>query len=140
MTPDIGAAPSSCGPRRNPGRPHSRYEITPKKQNRRRQYLRRQNHPFTQTFENLVRSRGLEPPCLAALAPQASASASSATTARNKLYIRTLFSPERNANVNQIRRTPGVMDKCTRMSRSRSPAQGWCENSESNPQTSDTSQ
>src|SRR5216684_2895645 len=31
--------------------------------------------------ENLVRSRGLEPPRLAALAPQASASASSATTA-----------------------------------------------------------
>src|ERR1700683_2628251 len=48
------------------------------------------------SFENLVRSRGLEPPCLAALAPQASASASSATTARNKLYIRTLFASERN--------------------------------------------
>ena len=34
------------------------------------------------TAEILVRSRGLEPPRLAALAPQASASASSATTAR----------------------------------------------------------
>src|SRR5712692_6779675 len=35
--------------------------------------------------ENLVRSRGLEPPRLAALAPQASASASSATTAMTSI-------------------------------------------------------
>jgi len=35
----------------------------------------------TEDIEKLVRSRGLEPPRLAALAPQASASASSATTA-----------------------------------------------------------
>src|SRR6266436_6039608 len=34
---------------------------------------------------NLVRSRGLEPPRLAALAPQASASASSATTAMTSI-------------------------------------------------------
>src|SRR5437762_9938857 len=39
--------------------------------------------------ENLVRSRGLEPPRLAALAPQASASASSATTALKRKVLQT---------------------------------------------------
>jgi hypothetical protein len=61
-------------------------KLVRKKQNRRKisPALRPLDVAF---FENLVRSRGLEPPCLAALAPQASASASSATTARTNYTL-----------------------------------------------------
>src|ERR1700730_7080061 len=66
---------------------------------------------------NLVRSRGLEPPRLAALAPQASASASSATTALAsilkathytvKCVVRALRESERGRQASQ-KANPGV--------------------------------
>src|SRR6267154_4070456 len=63
--------------------------------------------------ENLVRSRGLEPPRLAALAPQASASASSATTAMTPIVkamvqrVKRVVGKFRNASGRPPRRVPG---------------------------------
>ena len=75
-------------------------------------------------LRNLVRSRGLEPPRLAALAPQASASASSATTAflviiSIKAFLCELFAVTRGKRAEENARLEHLAEARTYTARNR---------------------